>query len=210
MARILFPWWKDLCVRLHITEGVGGMFDTVSSRYEEPARHFYTPTFILQGLKTLDDVRRQCVDHNVVELAWFLHRLVAEPDAQDNAERSIEAAKPVLAWFGQSRAFNGAVERCISATHVYSGSCSDACITADLEKSYLGQRYVLFRELEDGLRSEHHNVPDSVYYDRDRGRPHQMREWLTREHLFLHPYFQGRFRRPAEENIRRWLGQHVC
>ena len=168
-------------------------FDDVVARYSEPHRAYHTIHHVEHVLGKVDEIG-QGGDPAVV-LAAILHDVIYDTARSDNAARSADYARRMLA--GQQHAER--VATLIEATKTHEGPAGDdgldALLDADLST---------FADDDEGrngelIRREYASVPEEAF---QAGRRRVLQSFLERDPLYRTELMRTRYEAKAKANIR--------
>lgn len=188
------------------------LFDQLAQKYAEPHRRYHTLMHIADGLHWLHEVRPMVDYPLALELAWWYHDVVYDPQSRTNEADSARFVR--LAWGATNilpvstqhyDIFWNVVESCILATrHLHTGLWAtrpiEHMLIADIDLSVLAEHADVFGEYEQGIREEYRHCSDSEFAE---GRATFLRKLLQRPQIFSHPYFYLRLEARAQDNILR-------
>ncbi|MEJ6002759.1 HD domain-containing protein [Paucibacter soli] len=147
-------------------------------------------------------------EHHEVGLALWFHDLVYDPQAKDNEDRSIEAAKRVLGALGLDTGRIARVARLVEITKHGAVESVDATerLMIDIDLSILGAPPARFATYCEQVAIEYSWVPPELYKVKRRAFIEAM---LARPQLFLTPIAYRDLEHQARENLEQERRQLV-
>lgn len=178
-------------------------FDTLSSRYAEPHRHYHTARHIVECLDEFDPARHLATQPVALELAIWFHDAIYDTHASDNEEQSALLAEQCLADALTNSDLRVAVRDLVLVTKTHHASNHpDAPLLVDIDLSILGQPETRFWEYEQQIRREYAWVPDAVFAAK---RVEILDRFLARDRIYATDWFFQVCERQARSNLKASL-----
>lgn len=191
----------DLWKRLGVKEGFEEEFKIVKSAYSAKGRYYHNLQHIEFGLERIKEANKVIDFPNALELAWFYHDFVYNPNAKDNEEKSAEYCRNVCEGKKLRKDFIERIERLIIATkHLFVPRENDEKLIVDIDLSIFGQKEKIFDEYESNIRKEYSFVRDE---DFRKGRKEILERFLNRDSIYLTDFFRRKYEKRARENLER-------
>jgi predicted metal-dependent HD superfamily phosphohydrolase len=191
----LAPWqraWRAFGVATP-----GPLFADILNRWCEPHRHYHTLQHLGECLALLSDSRDECSQPAEVELAFWFHDAVFDPELTGNELRSAELAQSAVLQAGLSEEIASRIYDLIMATRgrVVRPLPGDARVIADIDMAILGAKQDRFWEYNHQIRQDYAHIPEYLYRAK-------RKRWLERYLECSRIYYTERFRRAFEASAR--------
>jgi predicted metal-dependent HD superfamily phosphohydrolase len=192
--------WSSLWLRLGARRAPE--LQPLSDRYCEPHRFYHTMYHVRFCLRNYD-AGPVIVDR--VELALWLHDAIYDTHAHDNEQQSADWCKRMAEAVGLPSEQLTTVIACILATqHKSLPSTIAEQLTVSIDLSILATSTARFQVYDRAIRQEYAWVPLADYR---RVRARVLTAFLTRPHLFPHPWCEKRWGQRARFNLRQTLAR---
>jgi predicted metal-dependent HD superfamily phosphohydrolase len=157
-------------------------FDRLVAAHSEPHRHYHDLEHVVEVLRVVGRLARQCELPAAVQLAAWYHDAVYDPTADDNEERSAALARSELTSLGMDARLVEHVMELIRATdHRQRPTIADADVLLDADLAILGAGEARYRRYAEAIRREYAHVPDDDYR---KGRAAVLERFLARPRLY--------------------------
>ena len=197
--------WQRLGVPRSADAALAGEFETLTTRYAEPHRHYHTAQHIAECLTSFDGARELCEQPAEVELALWFHDAIYEPRAKDNEAQSAIWAVHVM---GEAGIASDACERVhaliMTTRHDALPVTPDEQVLVDIDLSILGADAVRFDQYEQQVRAEYGYVPQFLF---NRTRKKILQGFLARPSIYSTRHFSHQLEKRARENLARSLSK---
>ncbi len=178
------------------------------ARYGEPQRAYHTWTHIEELLALFDEVKSRLYDPVAVLYAILFHDAIYDPTRNDNEERSAELLRS-LGSDTLDAAMKAKTASLVLATKLHAvpsalsvEDAEDAAVFLDMDLSILAAPAEEFDAYERNIRIEYRHVPEPLFKF---GRARILKDFITRDRLFLSVWGYDRFETAAKSNLRRSL-----
>lgn len=176
-------------------------YSDLRRRYAEPARHYHTAMHVVDCLARFDEMREPAGDPVALELAIWFHDAIYDPRADDNEEQSAQLAVGVIRRAGGTSGLEARVCALILATKTHLPNHEpDAPWLLDIDLAILGQPSEIFDTYERAIRAEYAWVSEATFRAK---RAEVLKNFLTREQIYLTSCFRVRFEVMARANLKR-------
>jgi predicted metal-dependent HD superfamily phosphohydrolase len=192
--------WKHLWQAIDANGDALVWYETLTSAFAEPQRHYHNGRHIAECLAEFDVARHLARQPEAVELAVWFHDAVYDPKRPDNEEQSAAMAKCCLETAGLADLARTVAEL-VMATKTHSPAAgSDAALLIDLDLSILGRDETRVSEYESQIRAEYAWVPEHVFKTK---RSEILQRFLDRTRIYNNDHFFARYEATARRNLTR-------
>jgi predicted metal-dependent HD superfamily phosphohydrolase len=148
--------WERLCAGRGLAPHVAGdLFQQIEEMYARPPRAYHDLGHVGACLRAADALVEAPLDWRI-ELVIWMHDCVYQPLAQDNEERSAEAAAEFAGRLGGAGEDAAAVRRLLLATrHVAPPADADEAVVADADLSILAAEEPEYDAYAAAIRDEY-------------------------------------------------------
>lgn len=174
--------------------------DNLLARWQEPQRHYHTPSHLTAVLDHIDTLEEYAADPDVVRLAAWFHDAVYLPERSENEERSASLAERALPEAGVPDAKTAEVARLVrlTVTHDPADDDRDGQVLCDADLAILAAPPSGYATYTAEVRKEYHFVPGDAFRE---GRSAILRQLLALPHLFRTPYGREHWEATARYNL---------
>lgn len=174
----------------------------LSTRYQEPQRHYHSLTHIETLLRLADEYRALAQDVQALDWAIWFHDAVYDPTRAGNEAASAELAQTELTAIDAEPRLVSKVCRMVLATtrHEWADGDSDTALFLDLDLSTLGLPQTDYDAYSVQVRAEYAWVPDAIYCVQ---RAQVLQRFLARPQLYFTQSLRDRFEAQARINLQR-------
>lgn len=170
-------------------------------RYGEPARHYHNAEHIRECLAHFQQLKTECMEPDLVELAIWFHDAVYDATRVDNERRSAELAAEMLRSVGAAEREIVRVQEHIMATrHQAVPVDPDSKLVVDIDLAILAAPQARFDAYERAIRLEYAHVDEAAFIT---GRIAVLRGFASRERIYGTDEGQRRWELSARMNIER-------
>lgn len=192
--------WLDLMERLGFDQNLE-TFELLVAHYGEKHRKYHNEKHIEATLRHLDDAKSLANDFDAIELALWFHDAIYKVFSSENEQASAEWAIRFLSDNNASEGLSDKVHKLIMATlHDATPTDNDEQLMIDIDLSILGSDKDTYAMFEKWVRAEYKLVPKFIYRKKRR---EILQGFLSRERIFSHEYFHGKFESQARKNLMR-------
>ncbi len=168
--RVTFSRFLSLVRRLRsrVTERtVYGVYERILERYRESHRFYHTLDHINECIATLDDVRRACIDPDVVEMTLWFHDIYYDTHGIDNESMSAVIAARECGVLHLTNAQENSVVRGVLATehprNRFRALSPDEKLIADIDLYGLSRSWDSVLKRSRAVRREFAYVDDASF-----------------------------------------------
>ncbi|MGW5372245.1 HD domain-containing protein [Streptomyces sp. NPDC004009] len=174
--------------------------DNLLARWQEPQRHYHTPTHLTAVLDHVDTLEKYAADPDVVRLAAWFHDAVYLPDRSENEERSAALAERALPEAGVPAPKTAEAARLVrlTVTHAPAADDLDGQVLCDADLAILAAPPSEYAHYTAEVREEYHFIPSDAFRE---GRAAILRQLLSLPSLFHTPYGREHWERTARYNL---------
>lgn len=173
--------------------------EEVLDLYDNPDRKYHNIDHIGTMLIVSKSARPRCTMPHEMVLAIIFHDAVYDPRGKNNEELSAELASRTLTALGVPGPSLALIENLILCTkHHIPTSLSDSPLIIDADLSILGSPDDVYEKYARAIRAEYSFVTDEDYRV---GRTNVLRSFITRDSIYLLPWFRERFEDQARRNL---------
>lgn len=177
----------------------------IRNLYQSPHRYYHNLQHITECLQQFDQVKSNCSEPFLVEVALWLHDVVYDPLAHDNELQSSHFATECLQ---QTRLTQDMIDQVVLfillTQHPSHPSSNDEQYLLDIDLSILGAAPPRFAEYEQHIRQEYQHVPQQRYQE---ARKQLLQHLLDSTPLYHSDYFNQHLQQQAELNLQQAIAQ---
>lgn len=190
---ILRARWIGLCHQIRLNGEI--QWIRILSAYTAPGRTYHNLTHIADCFEQLDSTPEIADNPIAVEFSIWFHDLVYDTRANDNEQRSADAA---LEFLKGAPIAEQVADIVLATQHNSNERSHDAHLVCDIDLSILGRDPAQYLEYSKALRQEYQQVADTDYAA---ARAQVLRGLLNRESLYTLTAFQKHYERQARVNL---------
>jgi predicted metal-dependent HD superfamily phosphohydrolase len=178
-----------------------GLFQLISSHYNEPARQYHTLQHLGECLDLFESVMDLATHPAEVEMALWFHDAIYNIASHDNEAQSAQWARAELSKAGLLPEKIDRIQSLIMSTcHTALPITIDECLLVDIDLAILGSSAERFAEYEQQIRTEYNFVPETIFNQK---RQEILQGFLDRSTIYSTKYFQDKIEARARDNIKR-------
>jgi predicted metal-dependent HD superfamily phosphohydrolase len=178
-----------------------GLFQLISSHYNEPARQYHTLQHLGECLDLFESVMDLATHPAEVEMALWFHDAIYNTASHDNEAQSAQWARAELSKAGLWPEKIDRIQSLIMSTcHTALPITIDECLLVDIDLAILGSSAERFAEYEQQIRTEYNFVPETIFNQK---RQEILQGFLDRSTIYSTEYFQDKLELLARANIKR-------
>jgi predicted metal-dependent HD superfamily phosphohydrolase len=178
-----------------------GLFQLISSHYNEPARQYHTLQHLGECLDLFESVMDLATHPAEVEMALWFHDAIYNIASHDNEAQSAQWARAELSKAGLLPEKTDRIQSLIMSTcHTALPITIDECLLVDIDLAILGSSAERFAEYEQQIRTEYNFVPETIFNQK---RQEILQGFLDRSTIYSTEYFQDKLELLARANIKR-------
>jgi predicted metal-dependent HD superfamily phosphohydrolase len=180
-------------------------YDYLIKRYSEPHRFYHNQSHIKQCLAEAKQVRYLVKNYPALKMAIWFHDIIYDPRGQNNEEKSAALAFITLTGAFLNNNFAERVMNLVLATkHVILPTDNDEKFIVDIDLSSFGLPEEKFNENTQLIRQEYDWVPTEIFA---RERTKILKAFQARPTVFLTPFFQQKYEKTAQANLKHSIAQ---
>ena len=183
------------------------ILEEVISKYSEPHRSYHNLSHIYSMLMMAEDYYDFIGNPILFELSIWFHDLIYDPNKNDNETKSAERALELLSPF-LADSFLENLEKMILSTIDHSPILKDHDneLFLDINKSVLASEPTTYNQYTSAIRKEFSALPEELYLAK---RKSFLEKFISRDQIFITPFFKENFEKQAVENIQAELNNYV-
>jgi predicted metal-dependent HD superfamily phosphohydrolase len=197
--------WINLLEELKANLKVGEkIFLNIINSYSVPERHYHNLNHIQQVLAIAEEMKLLAKNSQAIQLAAWFHDIVYLPENQDNEEKSAVYAEDILSQLQVDYPTINLTKELILNTnsHKYDSDNIDIKIFLDADLSILGSASSEYQIYAQAIRQEYAWLSNEEYHQ---GRKKVLRNFLSRERIYLTEYLFNKLEHQARLNIQAEL-----
>lgn len=176
-------------------------WNALVAAHREPTRHYHNVEHVTRCLDLVDEFREQIPNADLVELAFWFHDAVYNPQSKSNEADSAAWAERFLADADMAKDTRQTVDELIMATQHRAEPLTIAQQwMVDIDLAILGAEPDRFDQYERDIRREYQWVPEEQFRQ---GRAALLEVFLQRKWIFNTAVCRDRFEANARLNLQR-------
>jgi predicted metal-dependent HD superfamily phosphohydrolase len=200
---VLRKYWGELEKRLNLTLDYGWLFQDLVNAYNSEFRFYHNLDHLLSGLEYIAGLRDTSLYSPEVELAWWFHDAVYDPQASGNEAASaalLEQQVPRLEITPKTLARTQRLIMVTCHTERCPSKDQQAKLIVDVDLSILGRPVAVFDAYEVAVRKEYAHLDKKTFAE---GRKAVLQSFQSRRKLYSTEVFRAKYEAQARSNIAR-------